>query len=110
MSPVWNRGRPPWATWSQLQNEPGLTLAACSGQRTDQEGTGISQSPFTPGALWHLMCEWKKARWGTVLLWKCGQTLVWDATCPDTYAPSHLALAAREAGAVAIQAEQRKIE
>ena len=29
---------------------------------------------------------------------------------PDTYAPSHLALAAREAGAVAIQTKQQKIE
>ena len=46
----------------------------------------------------------------TVLPWKCGRVLVWDATCPDTYAPSHLALAAREAGVVAIQAEQRKTE
>ena len=52
----------------------------------------------------------KKPDGATVLLWKCGQALVWDATCPDTYAPSHLALAAREAGAVTIQAEQRKIE
>ena len=34
----------------------------------------------------------------------------WDATCPDTYAPSHLALAAREAGVVVKQAEQRKSE
>ena len=45
-----------------------------------------------------------------MLPWKCGRALVWDVTCPDTYAPSHLALAAREAGAVAIQAEQRKTE
>ena len=34
--------------------------------------------------------------------------LVWDATCPDTFALSHLQLAATEAGAVADQAEQRK--
>ena len=46
----------------------------------------------------------------TVMPWKCGLVLAWDATCPDTYAPSHLALAAREAGAVANQAEQRKKE
>ena len=32
----------------------------------------------------------------------------WDATCTDTLAPSHLALAIREAGAVAASAEQRK--
>ena len=34
--------------------------------------------------------------------------LVWDATCTDTLAPSHSALAIREAGAVAASAEQRK--
>ena len=34
--------------------------------------------------------------------------LVWDATCPDTFAPSHVALAAKEAGLVASRAEQTK--
>ncbi len=34
--------------------------------------------------------------------------MVWDATCPDTLAPSHSALAVREAGAVAADAEHRK--
>ena len=44
----------------------------------------------------------------TVLPWKKGRILVWDATCPDTFAPFHLGLAARGAGAVADQAEERK--
>ena len=34
--------------------------------------------------------------------------MVWDATCPDTFAPSHITLAMREAGAVADKAERRK--
>ena len=34
--------------------------------------------------------------------------LVWDATCPDTLAPSHIALASREPGLVTEQAEQQK--
>ena len=34
--------------------------------------------------------------------------LVWDATCPDTYAPSHISDASRETGAVAAQAERLK--
>ena len=34
--------------------------------------------------------------------------LVWDATCPDTLAPSHSALATREASAVAEDAEHKK--
>ena len=40
--------------------------------------------------------------------WKTGRVLVWDASCPDTFAPSHISLATRESGAVAAQAEQRK--
>lgn len=34
--------------------------------------------------------------------------LIWDVTCPDTLAPSHLSVATREAGAVATEAEFRK--
>ena len=45
----------------------------------------------------------------TVIPWKGGRLLVWDATCPDTLAPSHLQLATREAGAVADQAVRRKM-
>ena len=33
---------------------------------------------------------------------------MWDATCADTLAPSHQAMAARESRAVAVDAEQRK--
>ena len=40
--------------------------------------------------------------------WKNGKCLIWDATCPDTYAPSHMAVAAGGAGEVAEQAEQAK--
>ena len=31
-----------------------------------------------------------------------------DATCPDTFAPSHITLATREAGTVANEAEWRE--
>ena len=112
LSPVWDGGRTPWATWSQLQDEPGSRLAACSDQRTDQEDTGISQSTFTPGAIGHLVCGWEKARWGNddaLEVWS-GPDLGCNMPPPNTYAPSHLASAAREAGAVANQAEQRKTE
>ena len=37
-----------------------------------------------------------------------GQLLVWDATCPDTFTPSYVSNATREAGAVAALAEERK--
>ena len=36
--------------------------------------------------------------------------LVWDATCPDTLAPSYSTVAVREAGAVAADAEYRKTQ
>ena len=41
----------------------------------------------------------------TMVLWSGGKVLVWDATCPDTLAPSYSSLATREAGAVAEEAE-----
>ena len=44
----------------------------------------------------------------SVIPWKSGRTLFWDATGPDTFAPSHVALAPRKAGLVASQAEQTK--
>ena len=40
--------------------------------------------------------------------WKCGRVLSWDATCPNTFAPSHSVLATSEAGIVANEAEKRK--
>ena len=44
----------------------------------------------------------------TTVPWKCGKLLVWDATCPDTYAPSYASQATFAAGEVAALAEQRK--
>ena len=44
----------------------------------------------------------------TTVPWKSGNLLVWDATCSDTYAPSHLAQSNMAAGAVASQAEDQK--
>ena len=44
----------------------------------------------------------------TVVPWKSGRLLVWDVTCPDTFAPSYLPNAASGIGAVAAAAEERK--
>ena len=46
----------------------------------------------------------------TVMPWKDGKLLMWDATCPDTFASSYVALATSEAGAVAAHAEVRKCD
>ena len=44
----------------------------------------------------------------TIVPWRSGKHLVWDATSPDTFAPSYLLSATSEAGAVAALAENRK--
>ena len=44
----------------------------------------------------------------SVVPWKRGKLLVWDAMCPDTFASSYAALASAEAGTVAAQAKERK--
>ena len=46
----------------------------------------------------------------TMLPWKCGRPLIWDATCSDTFAKSYLHVATNRPGAVADLAESRKIE
>jgi len=45
----------------------------------------------------------------TIVTWKRGKVLVWDAICPDTYTPSYISHAIREAGAVAQRAEHLQI-
>ena len=50
----------------------------------------------------------KRPDGASVVPWRGGKVLVWDATCADTLAPSHISLAVRESGAVAADAELRK--
>ena len=54
-----------------------------------------------------LRADGRRPDGASVTSWKQGRILVWDAMCPDTFAPSHVALAAREACAVAFKAEQQ---
>ena len=42
--------------------------------------------------------------------WKQGKLLLWDFTCVDTLAPSHVAIASTDPGKVANDAESRKIK
>ena len=46
----------------------------------------------------------------TLVPWSNGRLLVWDATCVDTFTPSHPSIAASEVCAAANQAEQTKIK
>ena len=50
----------------------------------------------------------KRPDGATIMPWRSGCILIWDVTCPDTFAPSHQQLAVREAGAVAGQTEHQK--
>ena len=45
----------------------------------------------------------------SIVPWKGGKILVWDATCPDTMAPSHSSPASREAGSMAQEAEYKTL-
>ena len=45
----------------------------------------------------------------TLLPWAQGRSLVWDFTCSDTVAPSHINQTSQEAGRAAAQAEKKKI-
>ena len=44
----------------------------------------------------------------TLLPWTQGRSLVWDFTCADTLAASHIPNTSQEAGKAAIQAEKKK--
>ena len=46
----------------------------------------------------------------TLAPWKSGCLLVWDVTCPDTFALSYRAHVTQEPGKVAATAEERKSE
>ena len=45
----------------------------------------------------------------TLLPWAQGRSLVWDFTCSDTVAPSHINQTSQEAGRAAAQAEKKKL-
>ena len=65
-------------------------------------------SGLEPAGLFH--SDGKRPNRITLVPWRSGRLLVWDATCPDTFAPSHLSRAISEVGAVAALAEQSKHE
>ena len=46
----------------------------------------------------------------TLIPWANGKCLVWDATCSDTFASSHLPVTSNASGSAAAKAEKRKHE
>ena len=63
-------------------------------------------SHLEPAGLYR--ADGKRPDGASVVPWKRGRILVWDATCVDTLAPSYRSLAASGSGAVADDAEHRK--
>ena len=45
----------------------------------------------------------------TIFPWRMGKCMVWDFTCSDTFAPSHLEVSSNHFGKVAERAEQAKL-
>ena len=45
----------------------------------------------------------------TLVPWAQGRCLLWDATCPDTLAPSHISNSSTEAGSAGKAAESKKV-
>ena len=95
---------PSRCSWSELPKERGATLLpGCIARALS---TALNPSCLEPSGL---HCSDGKTPDGvSVVLWKGGKLLVWDATCPDMFAPSYSALASTKAGMVAAQMEERK--
>ena len=56
-----------------------------------------------------LRSDFKRPDGLTLYPWSKGKCLVWDYTCSDTLAPSHVGSTSMEAGKSAAQAEKRKL-
>ena len=65
------------------------------------------QSVREPAGL--LRTDGKRPDGLTLVPWTRGRCLIWDATCPDTVAPSYVARSAAEAGSAAAMSETKKI-
>ena len=77
-------------------------------QRPDQEGAGLRQYTVIAGTKFVVPWRWQAPDGLTVLPWANGRCLVWDFTCPDTLAASHLNRVVLGSGVVANDAESRK--
>ena len=64
-------------------------------------------SRLEPAGLWG--SDGKRPDGMTIIPWSRGRLLVWDATCCDVFAASHIGAAVSEPGAVAAKAEDKKV-
>lgn len=77
-------------------------------QRCHREGLSIRRSTLRWRITQLLSPRRKKTDDMTLVPWKRGKSLVWDSTCADTFAPSHLPYTVRHKGAPANMAEDTK--
>ena len=54
---------------------------------------GLGKDPISTRTQWSVEIWRQTARWISLVALKCGPSLMWDVTCPDTCASAHLALA-----------------
>jgi len=69
---------------------------------------GFCQCPLPPQTIRSRAGRWQTPGRGYSHPMERGKHLVWDATSPDTFAPSYLQSVTNAAGAVAALAENRK--
>ena len=83
-----------------LSFQQGPPTSTCRNQRHHKETLDSLKIPshLEPSGLYR--SDGKRPDGATIIPWQKGKILVWDATCPDTLATSHLSLAIREGGAV----------
>ncbi len=60
----------------------------------------------------HSLCtrDGKRPDGVTQVPWKRGRCIAWDATCPDTFAQSHIQASSVRAGSAAATAEEKKLQ
>ena len=93
-----------------MQVQCRASQSACSSQQHHPSITRRCQHTFYPGAPGLLISDNKRPDGLTLVPWKMGRCMVWDATVPDTLAPSHISATSKQAGAAANKASTIKEE
>ena len=75
---------------------------------SSRDSLDLQRSPAIWSQRAYYMSDGKRPDGASIVPWSTGKVLVWDVTCPDTLATSYSAVAAREVGAVASEAERGK--
>lgn len=69
---------------------------------------GLAQVPSILEPLGISRCDGKRPDGMTLIPWEFGKSIIWDFTCVDTLAPSHISSSSLSAGSAALSAEKLK--